>query len=560
MAQLDASLIGGYKPIEVPDQVNMLAKALQLQGAIGQNRLQQIQLQQGQASFDATNRLNAMLQDDPTLAQDPKRLMASGGTYALPLVKNLLETQKAQGEMQATAIGNADKGRAAVASLAGALSSKPDLSPDDMVRFQQEAAKLGVQVTPADFAGANSTDSARAALRRYQAQGLTADQQITQNNPTILPTEMGIAAVNKDGSGGRMVPNISGAASYPNGNPGIGPGMGAPAPSMPPGMVEGHQTPGPSIWEANLRTALSDPDPNVRKEAQTRLVAMTPGLSKDFAQGAAAVPAGTQVTAPAQAVPLGGKPQGTWETDPITGQKVYAPKFANPGDVLGGSGGFKPTQADQALIDQIGKYQIAPPNANAIRNPHEAAILAEVARQYPTFDATEFPARQKALRDFTTGPQGNALRSVSVASDHLSQLADVADALKNGNYPLLNKLSNLYTTNTGGTAPNTFDAMKQIVGDEVVKAILGGSAGGVHDRAELAARLSAASSPAQLSEVIRSYRDLMGAQKDGLISQYENTTGRTDAAERFNFSKKAGGTPAPVPKATIDALLSKYGG
>jgi accessory colonization factor AcfC len=125
-----------------------------------------------------------------------------------------------------------------------------------------------------------------------------------------------------------------------------------------------------------------------------------------------------------------------------------------------------------------------------------------------------------------------------VATDHLETLGQLVDALKNSDYQLVNKIGNAISKQTGGTAPTNFDAAKDIVSKELVKAIVG-AGGGVGEREELAKRMSSASTPKQLREQIEVYKTLMGAQRDALISQYENATGKKDAATRFNYKTNA---------------------
>jgi hypothetical protein len=138
-----------------------------------------------------------------------------------------------------------------------------------------------------------------------------------------------------------------------------------------------------------------------------------------------------------------------------------------------------------------------------------------------------FGAANKTLKDFSTGKQGNAIRSFNVSLSHLDTLDRLTDALGNGNTKIVNKVANEYAAQTGGTAPTNFDAAKKIVTDEVVKAIVG-SGGGVGDREAAAATIDKANSPAQLKQVISTYKELMRGQLDGLRQQYEANTGRDD--------------------------------
>lgn len=227
--------------------------------------------------------------------------------------------------------------------------------------------------------------------------------------------------------------------------------------------------------------------------------------------------------------------------------------------------GNTPTDLSEATVDAIGQYRQNPPTAYALRNPKIANLMDRVNAKYPSFDATEYAAKQKAMRDFSTGTPGNSIRSFSTATDHLTQLDQLVDALGNGNVPLANKISNLVAQNTGSTAPTNFDAVKGIVAKEVLKSIVAGG-GGVEERQELSHLLDNAKTTKQLKGVIGGYLHLMSAQKDNLEQQYELSTGRKDAKTRFNYKKEAPTVPNPVAPAAstvpsdIDALLKKHGG
>jgi hypothetical protein len=122
----------------------------------------------------------------------------------------------------------------------------------------------------------------------------------------------------------------------------------------------------------------------------------------------------------------------------------------------------------------------------------------------------------------------------------------LSDALNNNDIRAFNTIGNLVAKQTGQPAPTNFDAAKQIVTAEVIKAVVA-SGGGVRERQEAEANFSNASSPAQLKGVINSYKQLLGGQLNSLGLQYENGTGRTD------FNKKL----TPAAKKEFDAVRGK---
>jgi hypothetical protein len=150
--------------------------------------------------------------------------------------------------------------------------------------------------------------------------------------------------------------------------------------------------------------------------------------------------------------------------------------------------------------------------------------MALVNQLNPSYDATKYNAKNEGLEAFTHGPQSDTVRSLSVATSHLGTLSQAIDALNNGNMNLVNKIGNKFAEETGGTAPTNFDAIKNVVMDEVTKAVLG-SSGALGDRDSAVQNVNTARSPAQLRGVVNKYQQLMGGQLEGLGRQYKAATG-----------------------------------
>lgn len=166
----------------------------------------------------------------------------------------------------------------------------------------------------------------------------------------------------------------------------------------------------------------------------------------------------------------------------------------------------------------IASGQLSAPSGMALLNPKNQRILGRVMEINPQYDATTVAAKAKAARDFTSGTLGNSMRSFQVAGQHLEQLGKLVDAMGNGNMQLVNKLANAYSQQTGNPAVTNFEAAKEIVGKEVVKAIVAGG-GGVSEREELSRLLGNAKSAKQLHGVITQFSGLMAAQHEALLAQ-----------------------------------------
>jgi hypothetical protein len=185
-----------------------------------------------------------------------------------------------------------------------------------------------------------------------------------------------------------------------------------------------------------------------------------------------------------------------------------------------------PAQNEQ-IAQLMAEGKIPIPTGMGELRPGAAAAIIRANQINPNFNSQDFKSQQATLTAFSKGKQADNVRSLGVAVDHLNTLGHLSDALGNGNIQAFNKAANFFATQTGKTAPTNFNAAKQLVGDEVVKAIVG-TGGGVADREHAAAVISAANSPQQLKGVIQQYQSLMGGQLNGLRQQYEQGTGRKD--------------------------------
>jgi hypothetical protein len=145
--------------------------------------------------------------------------------------------------------------------------------------------------------------------------------------------------------------------------------------------------------------------------------------------------------------------------------------------------------------------------------------------------------KTKATKDFSTGIQGRQVTAFNTAIDHLATMDKLSDALQNGDVKLINSLGNIVARQTGQPAPTNFDAAKQIVTAEVIKAVVA-SGGGVTERQEAERNFAAANSPAQLKGLVQTYKKLLGGQLASLSVQYENTTGKKDFESRLTPDAK----------------------
>jgi hypothetical protein len=181
-------------------------------------------------------------------------------------------------------------------------------------------------------------------------------------------------------------------------------------------------------------------------------------------------------------------------------------------------------------------------------------------------------SRTQAVKAFATGKQGQQVTAFNTAIDHLSTMTKLSDALQNNDLKAFNLLGNTVARQTGQPAPTNFDAAKQIVTAEIIKAVVA-SGGGVKERQEAENNFAAASSPEQLKGVINTYKQLLGGQLNSLNLQYENSTGRKDFDKKLTPDAKAelnklrgvekpatgSGALSAAEQAELDQLRQRFG-
>lgn len=196
---------------------------------------------------------------------------------------------------------------------------------------------------------------------------------------------------------------------------------------------------------------------------------------------------------------------------------------------------FSQADIDGAAHD-MGSYRMKPLGERTRNTPFGRAVMARVRELYPAYDEKKYGAMSSAVKSFSTGKEGALVRSLNVAIDHIATGEGLVDAISSGDAKQINRLSNLFSKQTGATAVTNFEAAKHIIADEVVKSVVGGAAA-LADREQMANSINAANSPAQLKEALLVFKALMRGQLDGLKDQYERATGESDFEE--NFMSKA---------------------
>lgn len=150
------------------------------------------------------------------------------------------------------------------------------------------------------------------------------------------------------------------------------------------------------------------------------------------------------------------------------------------------------------------------------------------------------------VKDFSSGVSARRVTANNTAINHLATMEKLASDLNNSDIRVVNAAGNAFAKATGAPAPTSFDAARQLVASEVVKAVVN-NGGGVTERQEAEEQFARANSPEQLKAVIGTYKELLAGQLDSLGRQYETGTGRKD------FEKKL----TPETRKTFESIRGK---
>ncbi len=175
------------------------------------------------------------------------------------------------------------------------------------------------------------------------------------------------------------------------------------------------------------------------------------------------------------------------------------------------------------VAEKIAHYEMQPISAMAQRTPYGQYVMSKAVEINPKFDQRYYNSSNKAVTLFGAGAQGDKVKTFNVAIQHLGVLRQAITALNNGDVQGLNQFKNWWQTQTGQPAPTTFEGIRDIVGDELTKAILGG-AGALGDRQALQQTFNKAGSPEQLTRMTDRYVNLMTGQLVGLRKQFTDST------------------------------------
>lgn len=148
---IDSSIYGNIQPYHAPDQLNQLAKVMQIQGAQRENQLGQLKMDEYQRGLADTNALNTLYQG--ALGADGKidrNALYTGaaksglGSKIPALQKGFMEADKGQAEVDEKTFKLAKERHDIFKSTLGALANEPGLSKDLVIQAGQSLVQQGI--------------------------------------------------------------------------------------------------------------------------------------------------------------------------------------------------------------------------------------------------------------------------------------------------------------------------------------------------------------------------------------------------------------------------------
>jgi hypothetical protein len=221
--------------------------------------------------------------------------------------------------------------------------------------------------------------------------------------------------------------------------------------------------------------------------------------------------------------------------------------------------GANVTSDVESSAQAIANYAQKPPG---LRDKTRPQIMARVRQINPNYNEMDYGQRDLALRNYTNpnGTGAKQLQAFTTVAGHLQSLETLGEALNNKDTQLANQALNYIAVQTGNPEVTNFNAAKQAVAGEVVKAITG-TAGALADRKEAEQIFSEIKSPAQLQGAIDTVKELIYSRLDTTRAHYESATGRHDFETRlpdivrqtFVDKKRPSAASAPQPSSRVQA-------
>ncbi len=174
----------------------------------------------------------------------------------------------------------------------------------------------------------------------------------------------------------------------------------------------------------------------------------------------------------------------------------------------------------QSVVKSIKDYQLPIDKIASLRNNQRMALTQHVMQADPNFDFKEYPARQKVVNDFMSGPTSKNITSLNMSIYHLGTFLDLAAALKNGDVRAFNGIKNQLANQMGDPALNNVQMSSQAVGQELMRVFRQVNASESEAKA-FEARLGTSGSPAQIEGAAATAVSLLKGRLDSINNQWK---------------------------------------
>lgn len=176
---------------------------------------------------------------------------------------------------------------------------------------------------------------------------------------------------------------------------------------------------------------------------------------------------------------------------------------------------------DKARVRAIVRHDMPYPSAAAIRRDPTIARLAEaVWKADENYSDIGYNNKKLSAKSYLPGQvNGKLILSNASALGHMAVLREAYNAMNNGDLKTINEIANRYKVQTGSAPEAVFDAIKGVIGAEVMKSIVPGG-GGVVEREDVRETLSRGYSNDQFMGTLGGYESLMKEQYDNMHQDY----------------------------------------
>lgn len=205
-----------------------------------------------------------------------------------------------------------------------------------------------------------------------------------------------------------------------------------------------------------------------------------------------------------------------------------------PGDTsLTGEEYLKTLPANLARqVKMIAEGRRPLPTGYALRNPQVQELIAAATQYDPSLDAANAMTRVATRKDFTSGKAAANITAINTAIGHLLTLRKNAQALNNTRFPVINRIGNALSRETGGAAVKNFQIARQAVASELTR-VFRGTGGSLSEVKEWEDAIDAAGSPEQLDRAIRQATELLNSRLESMQEQYRQGMGRSADIREF---------------------------